>query len=277
MDRTRVLSLVVAIAETGGFARGGARLGLTPPVASRLVAELEADLGLALFQRSTRRVQLTAAGQDLVAAVRPALAEIEAALSSAAGQAVTPRGHLTITAPVTFGRLILAEVVAAFLAAHPGITASLLLVDRVVDLVEEGQDVALRIGVAGSQNARSLGLGVVHRIAVASPAYLDAAGPITDIRAHHRITFFADAHGAARLTVNDAATAVRLAVAGEGVVSLLSYQVAAELAAGTLIEVARLQADVPVRLVYPASRQPAAKLRAFLDFAAPRLRQVLGA
>ncbi len=275
MDRLRALSLLIAIADAGGFARGGAKLGLSPPATSRVVADLEAELGVALFRRSTRRVHLTEAGERLVADGRAALASVEAAFSTAAGAAVEPKGHLAITAPVTFGRLILADIVAAFLAAHPDVTASLLLLDRVVDLIDEGQDVALRIGTGGAGDARALGLGTAQRIAVASPGYVARHGPITDPDRHRRVAFFADDRGLARLTVNDAATAVRLAEAGEGVVWVLSYQAAAAIAAGRLVAVARAPERLPVRLVYPPERRLSAKLTAFLRFAAPRLREQL--
>lgn len=298
MDRLRQMEVFVAAAETGGFARAGKRLGMSAPAVTRAVASLEERLGVSLFARTTRSISLTEAGDRFLAHARRILAEIEDAQRDAAGEAAEPRGHLVVTASVTFGRLALGPVVGAFLSAYPQVTASLVLLDRVASLVEEGIDVGVRIGEPSEQSLMARRVGTVRRVLAASPAYLQRHGtPLApqDLVSHRLIGFSGLVHGREwrlfdggrsvqipgrpRLEVNDAATALAAAEAGEGIVPALSYMTEEAFRSGRLVPVlaAYGPAPVPVQLVWPGSRLLAPKVRAFVDFAAPRLSSALAA
>ncbi|WP_372619291.1 LysR family transcriptional regulator [Falsiroseomonas sp.] len=293
MDRLDQLGLFLAIAEAGSLAAAGRRLGRSPPAMSRALADLEARLGVRLAERSTRRFALTEAGRRLAEQARHALAELDDALREAAGQAREPRGRLRLAAPLVFGRRHVAPVVAAFQDAHPAVAVDLLLANRVVDLLEEGMDAALRIGRLPASSLRSRRLGEVRRILVASPDYLARRGVPDSPEAlarHDLVVFaphaaptewrFADAAGRevvlrpqARFSVNEAEAAVAAAVQGRGILQTLSYQPAEEIAQGRLLRLLRgaEPPPIPVQLVWPAGRFMPARLRAFLDAAIPLL------
>jgi DNA-binding transcriptional LysR family regulator len=259
---------------------------------SRALAELESQLGVRLAERSTRSFALTEAGRRLAEQGRRALSELDDALREAAGEGREARGRLRLAAPLVFGRRHVAPVVAAFLDAHPAVSVDLVLSDRVVDLVEEGLDLALRIGRLPDSSLRVRRLGAVRRILVASPAYLARRGVPREPEAlaeHDLIVFassstptewrFSTQRGEitirpdARFAVNEAEAAVAAAVQGRGILQSLSYQAAEEIAAGRLVRLLR-EAEppaIPVQLVFPAGRFMPARLRAFLDEAGPRL------
>ena len=297
MDRLGGLEVLVAVADTGGLSRAAARLRMSAPAVTRALAALEARLGVALFVRTTRSVRPTEAGLRLAAQARRLLAELEEAEKEAGGAAAVPSGHLSVTAPVTFGRLHVAPVLADVLRAYPALSASLVGVDRRVNLVEEGHDVAVRIGELGEANLIARRLGSVRRIVVASLGYLARAGVPGSPEAvrGHALVAFAGTAGrqwrferagraevvevAPRLEVNDAQAAIALAEAGEGLSMVLSYQAAESLRAGRLVRVLEdfAPAPVPVHIVYPPARLVAPKLRAFIDMAAPALaRRLVG-
>jgi len=291
MDRLGGLEVLVAVADTGGLSRAAARLRLSPPAVTRALAALEARLGVALFVRTTRSVRPTEAGLRLAEQARRLLAELEEAEKEAGGAAAAPSGHLSLTAPVTFGRLHVAPVLAEVLRAYPALSASLVGVDRRVNLVEEGHDAAVRIGGVGEATLIARRLGTVRRIVVASPGYLARAGmpQVPEaVRTHDLIAFGGVAarqwrfeqggkplvvEVSPRLEVNDAQAAISLAEAGEGLSLVLNYQAEASLRAGTLVRVLDgfAQAPMPVHIVYRPSRVVAPKLRAFIDMAAPAL------
>jgi len=296
LDRLREIEIFVAVAEAGGFARAARRLRLSPPAVTRAVAALEARLGGSVFQRTTRSLTITEVGQRFLETARRILADLDAAEKEAVGTTTTPQGHLSVTASTSFGRSAVAPVVGAFLDAHPRVTVSLLLLDRVVNLVEEGIDVAVRIGELPSSSLIARRIGTVRRLLVASPDYLARRGaPSTpqDLRLHAVIAFtglmhdrtwrFAGGGGAGavsvepRVEVNDALAAVAAAEAGGGITVALSYMVADAIRSGRLVAVldAVVPPPFPVHLVHPESRLVSPKLRAFVDFAAPRLRAVL--
>ncbi|GAO01750.1 LysR family transcriptional regulator [Anaeromyxobacter sp. PSR-1] len=298
MDRVHQLQVLVAVAETGGFARAGARLRISPPAVTRAISALEARLGARLFNRTTRTVRPTEAGLRLLERARRLLADLETAEREAAGERAAPTGHLTLTASVTFGRWALAPAVRAFLGLHPGVTASLVLVDRVVNLVEEGVDVAVRIGQLPDSDLVARRLGEIRRVLVASPAYLRTRGAPASparLREHAVIAFTGLQAGrewsfseggrrvgvavVPRLVVNDALAALDAAEAGEGITVALSYLVAERIAAGRLVPVLGrfAPAPAPVQLVHPHARLVAPKVRAFVDFAAPRLAAAIAA
>jgi DNA-binding transcriptional LysR family regulator len=296
MDRLRAIEVFAAVAEAGSFAKAARRLRLSPPAATRAVAALEARLGVRLLNRTTRSLGLTQAGRGFLESTRRLLVELEEAERAAAGATATPSGHLRLTAPLTFGRMHLMPILAAFLREQPKVTATLVTLDRVANLVEEGFDVAVRIAQLPDSTIVARRIGEVRRLLVASPAYLRHRGVPRrpgEFGAHELIAFEGMLPGgewrfvedgrpgtvplAPRLMVNDALGAIMAAERGEGITGALSYMVAPQLAAGTLVAVLEELAPppVPVQIVYPQSRLLAAKVRAFVDFAAPRLARAL--
>jgi DNA-binding transcriptional LysR family regulator len=297
MDRFQELRTFVAVAETGGFARAAARLGSSPPAVTRLIASLEARLGVQLFNRTTRSVHLTDAGLRFAEGARTALDALDAVESEATGQSSVPSGRLTLTASVTMGRSLLPPIINDFLRAYPRVAAKVLLLDRVVNLVEEGVDVALRVGELPDSSLISIKIGAVKRILVASPHYLAKRGAPRapdDLKLHSIIAFTglmpdrewrcADGKRIRRVPlqprfeINDAVSAIASTEQGEGVTICLSYMVAEQIKRGTLVEVLPHLSPppAPVQLVYPQGRLVAPKVRSFVDFAAPRLRTAIG-
>lgn len=296
LDRLHQMEVFVAVAEAGSLARAGARLRISPPAVTRAVSALEERLGARLFNRTTRSLSLTDAGLRFLESARRLLAEVDTAEKEAVGESATPSGHLTLTASVIFGRSALAPVVCDFLREHARITASLLLLDRVVSLVEEGIDVAVRVGDLPDSGLMARRVGEVRRVLVASPAYLAKHGePKTpaDLKRHTLVAFtglmstrewrFGEGRRATHvnvtpwLAVNDATTSIAASEAGNGITVALSYMVARAIADRRLATVldAFMPPPVPVQLVYPHGRLLAPKVRAFVDFAAPRLRAAL--
>jgi DNA-binding transcriptional LysR family regulator len=291
------MEVFVAVAEAGGFAAAGARLRTPAPTVTRIVAALEDHLGTRLLNRTTRRMSLTEAGARYLERARRLLAEIADAEREVAGEAAAPAGHVTVTCPVPFGRMHVLPLVAEFLRAEPRVTASVLMINRVVNLVEEGIDCALRIGALPDSSLVARRVGETRRILVASPGYLARRGtPMRpeDLKAHDVIVHTHlmpdrewrhaadDGRPAAvalapRLTVNDATAALAAAERDEGIAIALSYMVAPALAEGRLVPVLErfAPAPVPVQIVYPHARLLAPKIRAFVDFAAPWLRRRL--
>lgn len=291
MDRLRPIEVFLAVAEAQGFAAAGRRLGLSPPAVTRAVAALEARLGVRLITRTTRRLALTEAGRRLVEGGRRILADLDEAEAAAAGEAATPSGTLVLAGPVTFGRMHLTPVVAAFLRAERRVTARLALADRVVDLVEEGIDAALRIGALPDSSLIARRIGEVRRVLVAAPDYLARGGvprEPAELTRYDVVAFtsltpglvwrWGDRRGEAvtlapRLAVNDAAAAIEAAERGEGIAPAYCYQAAPAIAAGRLVPVlaAFTPPPTPVHLVHPAGRHQPLRVRAFLDFAAAPL------
>lgn len=292
MDRFHEIEVFIAVADAGSFAKAGARLRLSPPAVTRAIASLEERLGAAVFTRTTRSLSITDVGTHFLESARRVLADLDGAEKAAVGQGTTPQGHLTITASVTFGRSALAPVVAEFLRRHPRVTVSALLLDRVTNLVEEGIDLAVRIGPLPDSTLVARRVGSVQRVLVASPDYLARRGmpaQPADLRLHAMIAFtglmpnrewrFLDGKSGnsvsfmPRLEINDAVTAIRMAEDGDGITVALSYMVADQLRSGrlALVLTEMTPPPVPVHLVYPQNRMIAPKLRAFVDFAAPRL------
>jgi DNA-binding transcriptional LysR family regulator len=293
MDRFRELTTFVAVAEEGAFNAAARRLNSSPPAVTRLVTSLEERLGVQLFTRTTRQVALTEAGTRLMADATDILAGLEAAEASAMGAHEAPQGILRITAPVQFGQRFIAPILRDYLDEYPAVSAELLFLDRIVDLIDEGQDIALRIGELPDSSLSATRVGAVRRITVASPEYIDRCGtPKTpgDL-ANHRLIYHNATSWAlawdfvagdkrqmmrldAALSVNTIQAAVDAAVAGWGITRILSYQVADALAAGELVEILEEHEDreMPIHLVHSEGRRAAAKIRAFVDMAARRLR-----
>ncbi|OFX11441.1 MAG: LysR family transcriptional regulator [Alphaproteobacteria bacterium RIFOXYD12_FULL_60_8] len=296
MDRLHEIEVFVAVATAGSFTKAGRRLRLSPPAVTRAISSLEDRLGARIFNRTTRSLSITDVGQRFLENARRILNDLDMAEKEAVGETAVPQGHLTITSSVTFGRLALTPIVCAFLNQHPRVSASLLLLDRVVNLIEEGIDLAVRIGPLPDSNLVGKKIGTVRRILVASPEYISSRGAPhspTDLRDHSIIAFtglmpnrelrFLDGKSrnsvtvAPRLEINDAVTAIAAAEMGDGITAALSYMVEDKIRKNQLIPVLDSFAPppLPVHLVYPQSRLISSKLRAFIDFAAPRLRDTL--
>lgn len=296
MDRLHEIEVFVAVADAGSFTKAGTRLRLSPPAVTRAISALEQRLGARVFNRTTRSLAITEVGQRFLESARRVLADLDSAEKEAVGEAAMPQGRLTITASVTFGRSALASVVCAFLAQHPQVTASVLLLDRVVNLIEEGIDVAVRIGELPDSNLIARRIGAVHRVLVASPDYLARFGSPespADLRRHSVIAFtglmpnrewrYLDGQkpGSVSLQpafeINDAAAAIQAAEAGQGITIALSYMVSEQIRVGKLTPVldAFTLPPQPVHLVHPHARLVAPNIRAFIDFAVPRLKTVL--
>ena len=297
MDRFRELTTFVAVAEQGAFNAAARCLNASPPAVTRLVTALEARLGVQLFTRTTRQVALTEAGARLMTDAARILAELEAAEASATGAHDAPQGVLRITAPVLFGQRFIAPILRDYLDIHPKVTAEALFVDRIVDLIGEGLDVAVRIGDLPDSSLTAIRVGAVRRVTVAAPGYLASHGTpqAPGDLAGHRIIFpsgtggalaFEYAAGRSRqtmrldpaLSVNTMQAAIDAAAAGWGVTRVLSYQVVGEIARGALVEVLADSEDreMPIHLVHSEGRRAAAKIRAFIDLAAGRLRAEAG-
>ncbi len=296
MNRLESMSAFVAVAESGGFSAASRRLGMPLPTVSRKVAELENALRVRLLNRTTRRVNLTESGRHFFASCRRILDDLGAAERAAAGEYEAPKGELILTAPIVFGRLHVVPIVAEFLRAFADIDVHLLLADRVVNLLEENVDLAVRVGELPDSSMVGTRVGAIRRVVCASPTYLAARGRPRhprDLAAHDSITFLgldsptewsfqvARVRRAftvrSRLVVTTAEAALDAAVAGAGVTRLLGYQVAAGLRDGKLIALLRDYEPeaAPLSLVYPSGRLVPLKLRAFLDFAVPRLKSRL--
>lgn len=298
MDRLQGIEVFVRVAELGGFAKAARDLGLSPPAATRAVSALEDRLGARLLVRTTRSVRLTESGARFLADAKRLLAELQEAEESAAGDHAEPRGELRITAPLLFGRLHVAPVLAAFLDRYPLVSAQALFLDRSVSLMEEGLDLAVRIGPLPDSSLIAIKVGEVRPTVFASPAYLARAGTPqrpSDLSGHRLIHAnsvsalpewrFLEAGSERRfrfeprLTLNANEAVRELAESGWGVARLLSYQVAEALSAGRLVRLLEdyEPAPLPVHLLHPEGRRTSAKLRAFVDFAALRLGERLRA
>lgn len=283
MDRFEGLSAFVAVAERRGFATAARALGMSPAAVTRAIAGLERRLGVTLFHRSTRAVSLTDEGAGFLDRARRILADLREAEQIAMGGRSTPRGQLYVTAPVMFGRLHVLPELTALMAGHVGLTARLMLIDRNVRIVEEGVDVAVRIGALADSTLRRVTIGTVQQTIVASPAYLHGHGvpaAPADLRRYHCIagagarpefawTFDAceTVDIAPRLTVNTVDATIAAAEAGLGVANLLSYQVAGAIAAGRLVRVLANHSPppLPVSLLYDAARASLPSVRLFIE------------
>lgn len=293
MNRLESMSVLIAVVDAGSLSAAARHLGMPLATVSRKVAELESHLKTRLLHRTTRQLSLTEAGASYVAACRRILEEIGEAERAATGEYASPKGRLVVTAPVVFGRLHLVPVVAEFLAHYPEIEINLMLTDRVVHLMEEHCDAALRIGDLPDSSLMATQVGAVRRVVCASPDYLASHGvPATpqDLTGHACITFeVLESVGAwvfetgksqmsvpvhSRFAVNTAEAAIDAAMLGVGVIRVLSYQVAHALSKNALKVVLEPfeSSPLPVSLVHKGQAPLPLKLRAFLDFVAPRLR-----
>lgn len=293
MDRFETLSAFVAVADLRGFAAAARALHISPPAVTRGVAALERHLGVTLFHRSTRAVSLTEEGAAFLDRARRILADLREAEHIVMGGRSAPRGQLYVTAPVMFGRLHVLPAIGALLDKHDGLSARMMLLDRNVRIVEEGIDVAVRIGALADSALRVVTIGSVHQTIVASPAYLAAHDmPLVpaDLATHRCIVGSGVRVGSAwpfgargesnvevvpRLTVNTIDATIAAAEAGLGIANVLSYQSADAIAAGRLVRLLAGHAPppMPVSLLYDAGRAAMPAVRAFIETMRERGRQ----
>jgi len=292
MDRWQAMRVFVKVAETKGFAEAARRLHMSPPAVTRAIATLEETIGARLLIRTTRSVTLTDAGARFFEDCSRILADLAEAEASAAGSFATPSGTLTITASVMFGHQYILPIIINYLAAYPQVSIRTLFVDRVVNLVDEGVDLAVRIGNLPNSGFSALRVGAVRRVVCGSPGYFEKNGePATpsDLADHSVIAatsawastewrFGQDqktiVHVHPRLYCNTNDAALQAAIDGFGLTRVLSYQAAPSLASGALRTVlsAYEEHPLPVHIVHPEGRHAPAKVRTFIDFAAERLR-----
>ncbi|CAN5170487.1 LysR family transcriptional regulator [soil metagenome] len=292
MDRFEAFSTFAAVADLGGFASAARKLGRSAAAVTRTIAALEMELGTPLFRRTTRVVSLTDAGAGFLVSVKRILADVADSSAIAKGAHASLGGSLVVTASVMFGRIHVAPVLLGFLRKNPDVRARAFLVDRVVDLVEEGVDVGVRIAHLRDSSLRAVRVGAVRRVTCASPAYLDARGrprKPADLRHHDVIAYAAGPPPrdwsfprarraqrvaiAPRLTTNSTETSVSAAIAGQGITRALSYQIESDVRAGRLVIVLRDHEPppIPIHVVHAAGSAPA-RIRAFVDYAVMHLR-----
>jgi len=296
MDRIDAMRVFITALDEGSLAGASRALRRSPAATSRAIAFLEAHVGVELLHRTTRSIRLSEAGARYAEACRRILSELDEADLAASGEQSAPRGVLTISAPPVGGDDILRPIIEQYLAAYPMVSVRLMLVDRTVNLVDEGVDVALRVAQLPDSSVIATRVGGdVRRVVVAAPSYLAGREPIrepADLAGHQIIAFtnlgldswtFPPAKGspvarsvhfAPRLAVNTVRAALGAAIGGVGVTRLYSYHVADAVQAGRL-RMLLTEAEhppLPVHLLTPPGRVSVPKVRAFLDFAAPRLR-----
>jgi DNA-binding transcriptional LysR family regulator len=292
MDRWQAMRVFVKVAETKGFAEAARHLHMSPPAVTRAVAALEEMIGARLLVRTTRSVTLTDAGARFFDDCSRILAELSEAEASAAGSFATPSGTLTITASVMFGQQYILPIIMDYLAEYPGVSIRTLFVDRMVNLVDEGVDLAVRIGNLPNSGFSALRVGSVRRVVCGSPDYFEKNGvPATPADlANHSVIAATSAwastewrfgqdqktivHVHPRLYCNTNDAALQAAINGFGLTRVLSYQAAPSLESGALRTVlpAYEEHPLPVHIVHPEGRHAPAKVRTFIDFAAGRLR-----
>jgi DNA-binding transcriptional LysR family regulator len=293
MDRLNSMAIFVAVAEQEGFSGAARLLNMSPPAVTRAVAALEEHLGVKLFNRTTRFVRLTEAGQRYLEDARRIVAAADEADEAAAGINAEPKGHLVVTAPVLFGRLYVMPVISDYLQRYKDTEVTALFLDRIVNLLEEGVDVGIRIGELPDSSYRALRVGQVRRVLCAAPSYLAEHGIPSmpeDIVKHQLIVAgaisstvdwrFEDRGSPVtirikprlRVTSNDAA--IEAAISGSGITRLLSYQITPQLASEELVILLDEfePKPLPIHVIHREGRYASAKIRSFVDLISVRLR-----
>ena len=296
MDRLDAMHVMLTAVECGSLSKASRKLGQPLATVSRKVSELESHLKAVLLIRSSKGLELTPAGRTYVMSARTILEQLTEAERSAAGEYTAPKGDLVVTAPTMFGRLHVLPVVIAFLKAFPEVSVELILTDRVTHFIDDQVDVALRIAHLPDSSLIATRLGTVRRVTCASPMYLAShAVPAVpqDLADHDVISFesvstpttwryWSDGNELAiplttRFSVNTIDAAIDAGLAGAGVVRAVSYQVAGHVHDDLLRLLLEAYEPIPrpVSLVYDKQKRLPLKLRAFVDFVVPRLRDRL--
>lgn len=286
------MKIFVRVAESGGFAEAARMLHMSPPAVTRAISALEDQIGVRLFTRTTRSVKLTEAGGGYLDDCRRILTDMAEADAAAAGTHGNPTGTLIVTGSVLFGQMYVLPILLDYLDRFPAVTGRSLFVDRIVNLVDEGIDVAVRIGHLPDSGLSAIRVGFVRRVICGAPAYFDTH-PVPQSPAdlaRHRIIgptgawassewrFGPDGRTSVtvhpRLLCNTIEAAIVAAEQGWGLTRVLSYQVEPALAAGRLVTVLddHMEKPLPVHVVHAEGRRVAAKVRSFVDLAVDRLR-----
>lgn len=291
MDRLQAMRIFVKVAETESFAEAARHMHMSAPAVTRAVAALEDLIGARLFVRTTRSVKMTEAATRYLEDCRRILADIAEAEAAAGGSYATPTGTLAVTASALFGQMYVLPIMTEFLDAHPGMRGRAFFVDRPVNIIEEGIDVAVRIGHLPDSGLTAIKVGAVRHVICGAPAYFERHGvPATpaDLR-HHRIAASTSAWASPewrfarnqRVTVDPAfqcnsnEAVIATAKAGWGLTRVLHYQIGPALLAGELRIVLddHEEPPLPIHVLHPAGRHGPAKVRAFVDLAVARLRE----
>ncbi len=297
MDKLRAMDTFVRIVDRGSLTAAAEALRVSLPSVVRTLASLEAALEVRLLNRTTRRIALTDEGREYYERCKRVLMEVDDAEASLTARRISPKGRLRITSSVLFGRMHVAPILTAFVAQHPDVRADILLLDRAVDLVEEGIDAGVRIGRLPDSSLVAIPVGHARRVLCASPGYLRRAGTPkapADLVRHRCVSSSGPARGhewalgrgaeavqvkvAPVFSSNQISAAIDAAVAGAGIGQFLDYQVQALLEGGKLRRVlsAYEPEKLPINVIYPHSRTPSPNVRAFVEWAVPRLRARLG-
>lgn len=293
MDRLHLISVFVAVVDATGFAGAARKLNISPPAVTRAINELETHLGVRLLTRTTRVVRVTEPGARYAEDCRHILAQLAEADESVAGMQRTPRGRLTITAPVLFGAKFVAPIVTEYLQDNPEVVAACWFLDRVVNMLEEGADIGIRIGELPDSSMHATSVGRVRRVICAAPAYLELHGvPRAPVELQSHVIVSASAvtptpewrfaeNGEPcivklqpRMTTTSNDSALAAALAGFGVTRLLSYQVAEFVKDGRLrplLSEFELP-SMPVHVVHREGQHASKKARSFIDLVVERLR-----
>lgn len=292
MDKHHLISIFVAVVDANGFAGAARKLKVSPPVVTRAINELEENLGVRLLTRTTRVVRVTDAGARYAHDCRRILTELAEADESASGQHSAPHGHIAITAPGWFGAKFITPIVTEYLELHPRVSASCWFLDRLVNMVEEGVDVGVRIAELPDSSLQAISVGQMRVVTCASPAYLARHGTpstLAELASHNIVSSGAVAPGhelryvrdgkarilklEPRLATTTNESAVAAAVAGFGLTQQMLYKVAEPLAGGQLQEVLSEfePPPLPVHVLHREGRYASRCVRAFLDLAIERL------
>lgn len=292
MDRLDAMATLLAVVDTGSFSAASRKLRVPVTTVSRRIADLETHLRTRLLQRTTRRVTLTDAGAPYVAVCRGIIEQVDEAERAAAGEYQSPRGDLTVTAPLVFGRLHLVPVAAEFMAQFGDIRLTGRFTDAVLDMQDERIDIAIRLGQLPDSARRARGLGTVRRLVCASPDYFSRHGrprTLADLAAHECVGFrgfdppghwfFTTGDGRvavpirSRMTLDTIDAVIEAGIAGMGLIRVFCYHVRPALRSGALGEVLAGFAPpaVPVHIMHAGDDMVPRKVRAFIDFCAPRL------
>lgn len=296
MDKLYAIECFIKIVDAGSITAAAVAQDVSQPSMVRTLASLERELGVRLLNRTTRRMSLTDEGRDYYERARQIVAAVEEAQLNLTARRSTPRGRLRIAASVSFGRTFVAPVVNEYLAAHPEVRVELLLLDRIVDLVEEGMDLAVRVARLPDSSMIAHSVGQVHRVVVASPALIKSAGKPkspADLKSRPCVSFtgavspshwtFETGRRTERvaiqsvLTTNQVDAGVAACVSGAGFGRFLDYHVLSDIHAGRLTRVLeKFEGEaIPASIVYPSGRHQSPNVRSFAVFAQSRLQERL--
>ncbi|MGY8872617.1 MAG: LysR family transcriptional regulator [Pseudomonadales bacterium] len=295
MDKLKAMATFVEIVDRGSLSAAAEAINRSPASVVRALADLENHLSVRLLNRSTRRISLTDEGRDYLLRCRRILADINDAEFLLDARRGAPEGKLSITAPMMFGRLHIVPLLNRYLIEHPGLRVELTLIDRIVDIIDEGFDLAIRIGHLADSSLISMPLGLNRHIICASPSLVKTMGKPSTPEELRRWPLVVFNPQSSQWTFNNNQTlntydmntvmssnqvdsTLASAISGLGATRLLHYQVDEALSKGQLVRLLPEyeKTSIPIQFVYPHNRLLSIRVRAFLDWAAPQLRDVLG-